>query len=325
MRKYLIAVIIILSFQHYAAAQKIYEQYTKLNDSVRVGNGRADFLTYNDSGYTLILPDSLTRPKGILISLEDERIGLKANPERQIYPQATAEGFAVMYISTGVPVDLFFSEKSLRYVDKTISSTLKQFGLTGQHIFFFGVSLSGHRALKYIQYCRQGKGEAGLNIKGVVLCDSVLDWVRQWYEEKKGVKDNFAPSSVAEGKLVTYLLGKNLKGTPKTKLEAYLDFSPYSYFDERNRNLTYLRELAIRAYTEPATYYWMNERRKGVFDTNFPDMVGIINELKLTGNHKSELIIFHQGQENNDRRNPYYTWGLVDKEELVNWIATQIK
>jgi hypothetical protein len=67
----------------------------------------------------------------------------------------------------------------------------------------------------------------------------------------------------------------------------------------------------------------MNERKKGVFDTNFPDMVGIINELKLMGNDKNELIVFHQDKDNKDRRNPYYTWELVDKEELIEWIITQ--
>lgn len=78
--------------------------------------------------------------------------------------------------------------------------------------------------------------------------------------------------------------------------------------------------MTIRAYTEPATFYWMNERRKGVFDTNFPDMVGIINELKLLGNQKNELIVFNQDDKINDRRNPYYTWSLVDKTELTNWM-----
>jgi hypothetical protein len=157
------------------------------------------------------------------------------------------------------------------------------------------------------------------------LCDSVLDWVRQWYEAKKGTRDNFAESSVFEGKLTTYLLEKNLHGTPKNNLEKYLDFSSYSYFDERDRHIKYFKEYAVRAYTEPATHYWMNARRKTTFDTNFPDMVGIINDLKLSANRKSELIVFNQDQTNMDQRNPNYTRGLVDKAELINWILAQTK
>src|SRR6476660_3748526 len=104
-----------------------------------------------------------------------------------------------------------------------------------------------------------------------------------------------------------------LKANPKTNLEKYLDFSSYSYFDDSDRHIKYFKDYAVRAYTEPATYYWLDAKRKTTFDTNFPDMVGIINELKLAGNTKSELIVLNQDRSNMDRRNPNYTWGLVDK------------
>ena len=323
MTKYIISVVLLFSLCNNTSGQKIYEEYTKSKDSLRIGNGIKDYLPYNEAGYTVILPDSITKLQGVLVSLEDQKFDLKANTKQQIYSQATAKQFAVLYVSSGVPADLFFAAKTLQSVDKIMATAFKRFKLPTYNVFFLGVSLAGHRALKYTQYCKQGKSNAGLSIKGVVLCDSVLDWVRQWYEEKKGVKDNFAPSAVSEGKLVTYLLEKNLNGTPKNNIEAYLKFSTYSYFDETNRNVKYFKDLSIRTYTEPATYYWMNERRKGVFDTNFPDMVGIINELKLLGNKTNELIVFHQDKENNDRRNPYYTWELVDKEELLNWIGVE--
>jgi hypothetical protein len=303
-------------------SQTVHEEYTQSTNSLRIGTTEKDVLPYNEQGYTLILPDSAIEPKGVLISLEDGRFDL-TKTKQLIHPAAIRKGFAVLYVSTGIPVDLFFSEKTLRWVDTSITQIFKKFKLPTQNVYFLGVSLAGHRALKYIQFIKSRDAKSNMNVKGVVLCDSVLDWVRQWYEEKKGVKDNFAPSAVSEGKLITFLLEENLKGTPKTNLNAYLNFSPYSYFDESNRHLRHFKELRIRAYTEPATYYWMNERRKGVFDTNFPDMVGIINEMKLLGNQKAELVVFNQGKENNDRRNPYYTWELVNKEELLDWMTMQ--
>jgi hypothetical protein len=305
--------------------QKKYESYTKVNDSLRIGNGKTDFLPFTNKGYTLVLPDSMKRVNGVIISLEEDKFDLTSDSRQQIYQQATAKGFAVLYLSTGVPADFYFSQTTLSFVDTSLLAVFKKFNLPNQNIFFLGVSLSGHRAMKYIEYIKTGKPMFMPQIKGVVLCDSVLDWVRQWYEERKAVKDNFALSAVFSGKLLTYLFEKHLKGTPKNNLEAYLNFSPYSYFDEKNRNLKYFADLTIRAYTEPATYYWMNERRKGVFDTNFPDMVGIINELKLMGNLKNELIVFNQERDINDRRNPYYTWSLVDKNELLDWMTKQTR
>ena len=304
--------------------QNIIEKYVSQNDSLKVGAGKDDILLYTKKGYTLILPDTANNISGILISLEDKKFDLYNNPSQQIYHEAITKNFAVLYISSGIPVDLFFSAKSLIYIDTVIKNVFSSYNLSNKNIFFLGVNLSGHRALKYIEFCRQQKSQFNPDIKGIVLCDGVLDWVRQWYEGKKAIRDNFAEGSVSEGKLVTYLLEKNLGGTPANNLEKYLDFSPYSYFDERSRHIKYFKDYAIRAYTEPATHYWLNVKRKTTFDTNFPDMVGMINEIKLQGN-KSELIVFNQDEKNMDRRNPNYTWELVDKTELMNWIICETK
>lgn len=322
--KHLFTFITLVVLCHGVCAQRLHTSYVRRADSIRIGTGARDFLPGNHKGYTLILPDSTQKVQGVLISLEDDRFDLD-NPKQQIHPEATQKGLVVLYISTGVPVDLFFNNASLHYVDTTLAHLFSQYALTGKPVWFLGVGLAGHRALRYILHHRKTTLRDRLPIRGAVLCETVLDWVRQWYEEKKGVRDNFAPSAVFEGKMITYLLEKHLRGTPKNRLEAYLAFSPYSYFDERNRNLAVYKDLAIRAYSEPATYYWMEERRKGMLDTNFPDMVGVINELKLAGNQRSELILFHQDKANKDRRNPFYTWSLVNKVELVEWILTQLQ
>ena len=320
-----IAILFLFISAAHAGGQKVIERYIVQKDSVRIGLGKNAFLPYNDKGYTLVLPDTSNNINGVLISLEDRKFDLQSNSTQQIYHEAIAKHFVVLYVSTGVPVDLFFSTKSFVNVDTVIKNVFTRYNLPNKNIFFLGINLSGHRALKYVEFCKQNKSNFNPDIKGIILCDGVLDWVRQWYEAKKGIRDNFAESSVIEGKLITYLLEKNLGGTPKNNLEKYLDFSPYSYFDETDRHIKYFKDYAIRAYTEPATHYWLDTKRKTTFDTNFPDMVGIINELKLAGNTKSELIVFNQDKSNMDKRNPNYTWGLVDKTELMNWISSQIK
>jgi hypothetical protein len=323
--KILIAFALLVFSAGQTSGQKIIEKYSKQDDSLRIGSGKDDLLPYNDKGYTLVLPDTASNIKGVLISFEDRKFDLQSNPTQQIYQEATGKNFAVLYVSTGIPVDLFFSTKSLFYVDTVMKNVFAKYDLPNKNIFFLGVDLSGHRALKYIEFCKQKKSKFIPDTKGIVLCDGVLDWVRQWYEGKKGIRDNFAESSVFEGKLVTYLLEINLRGTLKNNLEKYLDFSTYSYFDETARHIKYFKDYAVRAYTEPATNYWLDTKRKTTFDTNFPDMVGVINELKLAGSTKSELILFNQDQNNTDKRNPNYTWNLVDKTELMNWLIMQTK
>jgi hypothetical protein len=116
-------------YTHQSTAQKIVEEYISEKDSLRIGAGKADFLPYNEKGYTLVLPDSTNDIKAILVSFEDKRFELQENPTQQIFPQATVKNVAVLYVSTGIPVDLFFSEKSLSYVDATMKAVFAKYHL----------------------------------------------------------------------------------------------------------------------------------------------------------------------------------------------------
>lgn len=302
--------------------QQIFESYTKLNDTLRYGIGENDFLTYGKKGYTLLLPDQKEQIKGVIISLDDSKPNL-SDTSQIMHPMATAKGFAVLYISSGVPLDLYFSENSLIQVDTLLLKLFKQYNLPNKNIFFLGVNVSGHRDLKYLEYCKKGKSKFNPDTIGVILCDGILDWVRQWYEDIKGIKDDFSTTSVFEGKLIVHLLETNLGGTPKNMLEKYLDFSPYSYFDETDRHIKYFKDFAFRSYSEPAINWRIENSRKGVYETNFPDHAGIINALKLAGNKDAELFIFWQQRQ--AQPNPIVTWSLVDKKELVDWVVTHAK
>src|SRR6188768_3194061 len=101
MLKALIFIILTLSLSVTLYGQNIYESYIKQNDSLRIGNGKTDFLPFNDKGYTLILPDTTTLIKGVIISFEDEKFNLVDNPKQQIYKEANSKNLAVLYVSTG--------------------------------------------------------------------------------------------------------------------------------------------------------------------------------------------------------------------------------
>jgi len=88
--------------------------------------------------------------------------------EGLIHRYAAAKGYATLYISTGIPVDLYFSERSLQYVDSLISAVFTQYRLPNKNIFLLGAMTSGHRALKYIEYCKKGRSSFKPAIKGVI-------------------------------------------------------------------------------------------------------------------------------------------------------------
>ena len=330
MKKFLTVLLLLFIFSG-IKSQQIIEQYSKLNGSLRYGEGPKDLIPYGDRGYSLILPEKNRQIVGTILMLEDNKVNLQDTTRSQIIhidKEAIPKGFAVLYISTGIPVDLYFSNASLLYVDSVLANVFGRYQLPNRNIFLLGAMVSGHRALKYIEYRKTGNSLFNPDITGVVVSESAIDWVRMWYEAQKQVRDNVTPTQNFEGHFLTYLFKENLKATPVTNIGYYIKFSPYSYFDIKMTKPKLYTSLAIRAYTFADTRYWFSAPGKGVYDSNYPDMSGFINEQKLAGNKKAELIVFHSNPEDsfkNEMRKQSSTWDLVDKTELVNWMNSQTK
>ncbi len=304
-----------------ADAQVIHENYIAVKDSVRIGD--KDYLPFTEKGYTLVLPENKA-VQGVVVSLDGAKFDVHtATAAQLIHPAANAAGLAVLYLCTGNPVEFFFDKKSIDETDALLSIVFRQYNLPNKNVFLLGANLSGTRGLKYIEYCRKGKSAFNPDIKGIALFDCALDMVRMWNEGTKGIKDNVAESSVAEGKMVTYILKDQFTGKPHSFMKNYLDYSPYSYWDEENRNIPFYEKYAVRAYTEPDVQWWIEHKAKSYYETNAPDMAGIINELKLAGSKDAELIVFSAHREG--RHNPDATFELVDKAELVRWMVQKSK
>jgi hypothetical protein len=324
-----LSLLLLLSFITQSCAQTVIQDYTYEPDSVRIGKGPKDFLPCSEKGFTLILPEDRQKLLGTVIALEDYRLyGIDTLKYQSFSIEATKKGLAFLIIATGVPVDLYFSEKSIIYSDTLMKSVFIQYHLPDKNVFLLGEMNCGHRALKYVEYCKNRKSVFNPSITGVVLIESAIDWVRQWYEGQKQVRDHLTEGGFFEGSMITYLFNENLKATPQTDIRKYIAFSPYSYFDTEMRKPKLYTDLSVRAYTYADIRYWFSAQGKGVYDSNYPDMSGFINEQKLMGNKKAELIVFHSNPDdklNSKMKAQSATWDLVNKSELVDWMVSQAR
>jgi hypothetical protein len=320
--KKLSLITLVLFLLGHVYAQKIYQEYSPVKDSLRYGYGKNDVFPGGSKGFTLILPDAGKEIMGTVLMLDDNRVDL--SDTSNIHQPANARGFAALYISTGIPVDLYFSENSLAYVDSLAGEVFSRYHLPNRNIFLVGAMVSGHRALKYIEYCKKGRSVFRPSIKGVVLSESAIDWVRQWYECQKQVRDHLSATGFFEGNLITYLFSQNIRATPANDIQKIIDFSPYSYFDTKMEKSKLYKDLAIRAYTYADIRYWFSAQGKGIYDSNYPDMSGFVNEQVLAGNKHASLIAFSSNLSDplkNDMRRQSSTWKLIDKNELVEWMV----
>lgn len=313
---------LILCWNSKMTAQNIVENYQpKRNDSIKVGFGKDDFLPLIQEGFTLLLPTK-TNINGVLIFLEDSKYDNKNNSAKQLYNLASNTGFAVVSVSTEIPLDFYFSETSILNVHNQLQKIFKTYNLPNKNIFFLGASLVGHRAMKYIEYVKKNNLKNQLNIKGLVICNFTMDWTRKWNQLQRDIKIN--KIDLWESKFINYQLEKNLKGTPLTKPENYHDFSSYSYFDQSNRNISFYKDFDIRVYIEPAIKYRLNRYYRTMYENNTTDMVGFLAELRLAGNDNTELIVLESKQDLNNNHSSQATWDKIDKKELMTWIEKKI-
>lgn len=301
-----------------AFPQSIIEEYApQQNDSLRIGTGDTDFLPFVKSGYTLMLPEGDTI-KGVLIFLEDSQYDDKNRSAKQMYEPAAANGFAVLSVSTEIPLDFYFSKSSMLKAHGLIQTVFSKHHLPNQNIFFLGTSLVGHRAMRYLQFLKEADLEFIPNVKGMVLCNFTMDFTRKWYQHERDIR--IGRINLWEPKFINFMLETYLGGTPKTNPEAYFNFSPYSYTDEKNRNIEAYKEYAVRVYIEPAIKYKLTNQLRTLYENNATDMVGFLAELELAGNKNTELIVLQPEDNPATNKNTQATWDALDKEELMNWV-----
>ena len=277
-------------------------------------------------GHTLILPPAKNTEsiKGIVLTINDREFDSSKVPIHQlIYPQATQNNLAVLHLSSGEPLDFLENEKRLEDIYQILKDTLKKYQLSQKPIFILGQNLSGTRGLRLMGYVSKKDEKLYENIKGIAVFDSALDMVRMWEESKKAIKDNYAESSVGEAKWLTYLLEQKIDKNLEENKTPLANYSPYSHSKNNEESLVFLKNKTVWAYSEPDVNWWVNNKAKGYYDMNAPDMSGLITELRLLENYNTQLFIINK-TERQGRRNPTYTWEQVDKEKLVRMILIDL-
>ncbi len=321
--KLFLLLILLIVFSKKSFSQKIVERYQPVkDDSLRIGTGENNFLPFIQRGYTLMLPKGKAA-EGVLIFLEDSGYDKKNKNAKQMYNQANEQGFAVLSVSTEIPFDFYFSQTSILSTYKLIQEAFTRYNLPNENIFFLGASLVGHRAMRYIKCSKEGDYGFQLDIKGIVICNFTLDWTRKWYQHKRDIRINRV--NLWEPIFINYMLETYLNGTPKTSPESYHEFSPYSYFDEKNRNITVYKNYAVRAYIDPAIKYRLTKYLRTLYENNATDIVSFLAELKLVGNESTELIVLQPEDNPSQKKNAQSTWNTINKDDLMDWIQKQVE
>jgi hypothetical protein len=271
-------------------------------------------------GYTLWLPEK-EQAIGLIVFTHARRDTVNTD---FIIDYAASQHLAVLYATTENRLEFFFENEKLREIEEYIHEVLTAHHIPQDNILYCGMSLEGTRALKLAMFARSNQSTYKLVPRAIAICDSPLDMVRFHKEMVKAKELSFTPITANEGNWVSCYLENNLGGPPVHALNAYIEYSPYSYVADGGPNIHLLENIAIRCYTEPDVNWWMKTRRKDFYAMNAIDMAALINELNIRGNEKATLITTeNKGYQDDGSRHPH-TWNIVDEKELINWFIKLI-
>lgn len=266
------------------------------------------------SGYTLWLPKENSR--GVIVFFDEYRDTLKRPP---VVKLALKEKLAVLFVTTDNPVEFLFEVSKMKELEGYIYEAIRKNGIPMDNILYCGMSLAGTRALKFAAFSQSTDSEHKLIPKAFAICDSPLDMVRNYNESKKASLLNLNPTGAAESEWVAAYLKSNLMGTPQESLSNYISYSPFCYSAENGGNAVAFKNIYLRCYTEPDVNWWIANRGRDYYGMNAIDLAALVNQLKILGSRKAELILTTgQGVTDEGARHPH-SWSIVDEKKMIKW------
>ena len=266
--------------------------------------------------YQQYLPNS--QPRGLIVVFYAQF----QNPKL-----VTDRGFMLVSLTPQADyLQTMFGTALLKISSEMIDEICKQNHIPTDKVIVGGLSAAGTLALRLAEESHNPK-RTKLTIKpaAVFAIDPPLDYERFWYECQRKVKLNFHPAAVSEGQEVLRRMKAAFGGSPAQFQQKYWSAAPYSRNAPDGGQIVLLRNTAIRIYHEPDVDWWIENRRQDYVSMNSVDCAGAINDLRILGNSRAQLIsTTKKGYREDGTRHPH-SWAIVDEKELVDWCAEVLK
>jgi len=215
---------------------------------------------------------------------------------------------------------LYLEKEEKEKLANQLNSILKEENLKSENIFIGGFSSGGNVSFLLSNYLIQTKNN--IQPKGVFLVDSPIDLLELYKTSQKNIEKNVASESVEEAKWIVSEFDK-IFGFPSSGIKKYEEHSPFTFKSKSIQNISSLKDVKLRLYTEPDTIWWKENRANEYEDLNANSIEKLSEELKKQNFKKTELIkTTNKGYRSNGNRHPH-SWSIVDENDLVKWILEE--
>ena len=274
--------------------------------------------------YLGVLPNT-DKIKGVIIRDFSSLPNINKKSRYRWMEFALENDIAVLYtVTSNFFPELFYNDAGPILLDEMLHEFLRKHQIPKNNVFIGGISASGTRALRFAQYCAEGKSKYNHQIKGVFAVDSPLD-IERFYRSAEEHKKYFATSMKEEAELVLKAFPEQLAGTPHDHLDYYQDASVFSASDVYGGNAKHYLQTALLLIHEPDIDWWLHERGASYYDINSYDIAGFAQYLQSIQHKDIELISTSgKGFDKQGKRN-CHSWTIVDEAYLIEWVLKRIQ
>ncbi len=273
--------------------------------------------------YLKVIPE-IENIKGLIIRDFSSLPDISKKSRFKLHILAAEDGIMTIFTTTSKRVpELYYFDEEPALLDDMINEVVVDYNIPKQNIFIGGISASGTRALRFAQYCNEGKSQYGIKIRGVFAVDSPLDLERFYYSALKHRK-YFKAGMLYEANLILDKFPKYI-GTPEENLDVYRKSSVHSHTDTTLGNAQYYLNTSIIMFHEPDIDWWIKERGASYYDINSFDIAGFVNKQISNGNKDIELVTTSNKGFDREGNRKCHSWTIVDEEYLLNWIVKRME
>lgn len=313
--------LILFSFSPQAFANEVWEVFNAVQSpkdcQVLQQATLTSYTTHQTDDYELLIPKA--KQTGVLLLFP----GFPETPdvvkrEFKIVAPAMEAGVAVALMKFNRK--LWLEEDEKVKLAATINQMFEENELEKENVSIGGFSSGGTISLLISDYLVAS--ESSVQPEGVFVIDSPVDLLGLYENSQRNIQRNFSSVSVQESQMIVSML-ESAFGKPEAGIAAYEVHAVYTGKTHNTKNVSHLKDIELRFYTEPDTVWWKQNRQNDYEDMNAYFIKQLTDDLaKEFGDNVTYIPTENRGYRANGDRHPH-SWSIVEVDDLMRWMTVE--
>jgi hypothetical protein len=282
------------------------------------------WINKNDSvyGYYTIIKPLSNRIQGIMV-LMDGYSGNASNflTETKLHNVACANDILTICMPEGNR--LYADTSIVSLINIILTDVIKTYKVKKDQFVLGGHSAGGTIMLRYAELCKEHPAEYPVLPKAVFTVDSPVDLLGLYRSSQRDLSGGSNGWWLGESQMIIDTFEKTF-GKPETSIQTYRQVSPFFGEDTMPGNEKFLKGVAYRTYHDVDVSWYLQNRRRSLYQTNMLDASELVKRLLLAGNNNAEFVASKiPGRRSDGLRHPH-SWSIVDEVDLIQWVKEKL-